>query len=173
MRTVIDGSMAADVRARARDSGQTARQAELTARTVVHRAAQRTHDWMAEDGASLLRCRRCLRGWRGSAPTPACPGAPVRIAALIRTAQDLGHQIHAAVSAMDAPLIACMRCGGWSDAGVVDTRRKLGRPCEAATAYGADALRRLRDGRHPSRNSACRAGRWRRFGLVVVNDADQ
>ena len=50
-----------------------------------------------------------------------------------------------------------------------EERRKLAQPCRPPTAYGAEAARRLREGRHPTRNSASASYGARHGGLVPLN----
>ncbi len=83
-----------------------------------------------------------------------------------------GHEIHAAVNASDTPLIGCLKCGGWTEAGTSDNRRKFLAPCGLPSTYGATSIRALRDGRHPTRDSTSRSYKARHSGLVPIDEDD-
>ncbi len=83
-----------------------------------------------------------------------------------------GHSLHAAVNAPDTPLIGCLTCGAWTEAGIQDRRRKLRAPCVVPTAYGAECVRALRAGLHPTRNCRSTSYRSRHHGLIPIFEDD-
>ena len=138
------------------------RRLEAEARTA-HRAQERrlraraawdTHKWV-HTGA-VQRCAVCLcRAPEGRSRMEPCQGPPPRVADLIDAAEAGGHRTFRGLlgevdgAGPQQALYMCVACGAWT-AAVVQPRCRLWGPCRGSpTASAAEALRRVRSGRHP------------------------
>ncbi len=127
-----------------------------------------THLWEYKAGA--WRCAICA-GWTrvppaaGRGPAHRCPGPQVLDSVTKYTA--MGHAVCRTQG--ELPIIFCSRCGSWA------ARRAhgLSAQCQAPTAAGRLALRRIEAGLHPWRKRAAGGGEQERTRLRTVAAFDR
>ncbi len=133
---------------------------------VTHRGAR--HQW--HFAAGTWRCRACDAYITAKSIPPyrerqRCTGKGMT--AMAADYARAGHRIVRADSQL--PIVLCTRCGAWGNKRV----RKLGRPCEAPTSAGVQAIRRAMAGWHPltSKNGGDGALRRDRIRVTAAYDS--
>ena len=139
-------------------------QAEVRAgRARARVQAIASHDWVhwRDHG----RCTQCLVRRESQAATEACGGQPEGLADVIHQAPPMGHRLWVAeavtASGLPTPLVACNKCGAWSQMGLP---RLLAKQCAPPTRGGAYQIDRMRRGFFPRADR--RFEGWRLEGLM-------